>query len=177
MLIVVEQAIAEFVVPVISWLKDQPEQTFLVQFSGFPTTIAKEQLQKYLRNKLHDSNLFTDKDADTMLSIDRDERGKVTGTVWLASKNKVLVQRALWMHGTKIELKTTQYDLEAYLTQYTYTDLQEEIVNYDFEAKLAEMTLESKKSVKESQDEESNEENAGVDEEDDYGVETGEVHK
>lgn len=90
-----------------------------------------------------------------MLSLDRDERGKLTGTVWLASKNKPLIQRALWMHGQQIELKTSTYELEAYLSQYTYTDLQEEIVNYDFEAKLAEMTLESKKSAKESEEEES----------------------
>ena len=95
---------------------------------------------RYLRKKLQNEELLTEKDTTNMFELDRDYRGKVTGIAWFASTDRQLVQRLLWLHGTLIKLKSDEYELNTYLSQYPYTlNEGEEQVDLEFEKRLLRM--------------------------------------
>lgn len=100
--------------------------------------------------KLGNENLFTEGDKDTILSQERDERGKITGVAWLGTKDKDLIQKALWLHGTHIKLKSEEYEIRAYLSQYPYidADIEDDQVDLNFEKQLLKMTLEEDRREK-----------------------------
>lgn len=88
-----EAYFSEHILPALQWLTAQDKsKPFVIKIQNIPRNVQDSNLKNYLKRWTIDVD-------ECKISINRNERGKSTGTAWFQSKNQRSLQIVLRLHN------------------------------------------------------------------------------